>query len=78
MGRASQTNSGSGRRPDAPADERREVLEAAFGIDVEVSTEQREKRKDHTFLGGDLRIPEPLALATSYLPGGRSLVRSPG
>ena len=47
------------------------------GIDVEFSTEQRGKRKKHTFLGGDMRIPEPLALAASYLPGGRSLVTQP-
>jgi hypothetical protein len=64
---------------DAPVEERRKVLEASVvGIDVEFATEQRGKRKKHAFLGGDMRIPEPLALAASYLPIGPSLVRLPG
>ncbi len=64
---------------DAPPEERREVLEACLvGVDLEFATEQRGKLRKHKFLGGDLRIPEPLALAAATLLGVRSLVRDPG
>ena len=65
--------------PDAPVDQRRKVLEASIvGIDLEFSSKQRGKLRKHTFHGGDMRIPEPLALAASTLHGGRSLVSGSG
>jgi hypothetical protein len=54
--------------PEALAHERREVLAACVTrLDLEWTTEQRGKRKKHTFMGGDLILPECLARLTSQL-----------